>query len=45
VPVIGVNHGRLGFMTDIPLEDVTTTLPEMLTGHYEPNRACCSNRA
>ena len=35
VPVIGVNHGRLGFMTDIPLEDVTTALPEMLSGRYE----------
>jgi len=35
VPVIGVNHGRLGFMTDIPLDHVTTTLPEMLSGRYE----------
>ncbi len=35
VPLIGVNHGRLGFMTDIPLEDVTRALPEMLAGRYE----------
>ncbi|QET02248.1 MULTISPECIES: NAD kinase [Cupriavidus] len=35
VPLIGVNHGRLGFMTDIPLDDVTTVLPAMLSGHYE----------
>ncbi|MGO4302677.1 MULTISPECIES: NAD kinase [unclassified Cupriavidus] len=35
VPLIGVNHGRLGFMTDIPLEDVATALPEMLAGRYE----------
>ncbi|WP_454763519.1 NAD kinase [Cupriavidus campinensis] len=35
VPLIGVNHGRLGFMTDIPLDDVTRTLPEMLAGRYE----------
>ncbi|CAJ0770323.1 MAG: NAD kinase [Ralstonia sp.] len=35
VPVIGVNHGRLGFMTDIPFDDVHTVLPDMLSGRYE----------
>lgn len=35
VPLIGVNHGRLGFMTDIPLEDVRAVLPAMLSGQYE----------
>ncbi|CAG9176847.1 NAD kinase [Cupriavidus pampae] len=35
VPLIGVNHGRLGFMTDIPLDKVTSVLPAMLAGHYE----------
>jgi NAD+ kinase len=35
VPVIGVNHGRLGFMTDIPFEDVHNVLPDMLAGRYE----------
>ncbi|WER44816.1 NAD kinase [Cupriavidus sp. WKF15] len=35
VPLIGVNHGRLGFMTDIPLEDVQSVLPDMLEGRYE----------
>lgn len=35
VPVIGVNHGRLGFMTDIPLDEVTRALPEMLAGRFE----------
>ncbi|MFC4338772.1 NAD kinase [Cupriavidus numazuensis] len=35
VPLIGVNHGRLGFMTDIPLENVQSVLPDMLEGRYE----------
>jgi len=35
VPLIGVNHGRLGFMTDIPLEDVQSVLPDMLAGRFE----------
>lgn len=35
VPLIGVNHGRLGFMTDIPLDDVHSVLPDMLAGRYE----------
>jgi NAD+ kinase len=34
VPLIGINHGRLGFMTDIAL-DKTHVLAEMLTGQYE----------
>lgn len=34
VPLIGINHGRLGFMTDIPLEQVAETLPAMLAGQY-----------
>ncbi len=45
VPLIGVNHGRLGFMTDIPLEDVQSVLPAMLSGHYEPeNRMLLESR-
>jgi NAD+ kinase len=35
VPLIGVNHGRLGFMTDIPLSDMRQVVPEMLAGHYD----------
>jgi len=35
VPLIGVNHGRLGFMTDIPLDNVQAVLPDMLAGRYE----------
>jgi len=35
IPLIGINHGRLGFITDLPLKDVGTTLPLMLRGEYE----------
>lgn len=34
-PLIGINQGRLGFVTDIPLEDYQTTLTPMLQGEYE----------
>ena len=40
VPLLGVNMGRLGYMTDIPIQAVQTTLPKMLAGEYEAdNRA------
>lgn len=35
VPLIGINQGRLGFITDIPLEQFPTVLPPMLAGEYE----------
>lgn len=35
VPLIGVNFGRLGFMTDIPLADMHAVVPDMLDGRYE----------
>ncbi len=33
--LIGINQGRLGFMTDIALEDYRETLSRMLAGSYE----------
>lgn len=33
-PVIGINAGRLGFISDIVLEDMPKVLPEMLSGNY-----------
>ena len=40
VPMIGINQGRLGFITDIPLSEVERTLKAMLGGAYEEdNRA------
>ena len=35
VPLIGINQGRLGFMTDIPLEQIETALSAILAGHYQ----------
>jgi NAD+ kinase len=35
VPLIGINQGRLGFITDIPLNDYASTLEAMLGGTYE----------
>lgn len=33
-PLIGINHGRLGFMTDIPLEQCKAALSAVLGGAY-----------
>src|SRR5690349_2241586 len=35
VPLIGINQGRLGFITDIPLDKFRTVLPPMLAGQFE----------
>lgn len=37
IPLIGVNHGRLGFMTDIAVDQVEV-LSAMLAGRYETDR-------
>ena len=34
VPVIGINRGRLGFLTDIAPTELETELGAVLTGHY-----------
>lgn len=34
-PLIGINQGRLGFITDIPFDAYKATLPPMLQGEYE----------
>lgn len=34
-PLIGINQGRLGFITDIPLDGYENTLAPMLRGEYE----------
>jgi len=35
IPMIGINFGRLGFITDIGLDDMPDVLSEMLAGRYE----------
>ena len=37
-PLIGINQGRLGFITDIAFEDYQATLVPMLRGEYEEDR-------
>jgi len=34
VPMIGVNQGRLGFLADVSVDTMLTTLDEMLAGRY-----------
>jgi NAD+ kinase len=38
VPLIGINFGRLGFMTDIALSHMPEVLAEMLQGRFESDR-------
>ena len=38
VPLIGINQGRLGFLTDVPLSDMEQTLASMLAGRYVEER-------
>jgi NAD+ kinase len=38
VPLIGINQGRLGFLTDIPLPQMTDTLAPMLDGRFVEQR-------
>ncbi|NYT66239.1 NAD kinase [Alcaligenaceae bacterium] len=34
VPLIGINHGRLGFITDIPLHNATEALTRVMQGNF-----------
>lgn len=38
VPLVGINQGRLGFITDIPFENYASRLAPMLKGEYEEDR-------
>jgi len=45
VPLIGINQGRLGFITDVPYKDFATALEPMLHGEYvEDHRSLMSGR-
>ena len=35
LPLVGINQGRLGFITDIPIGKFRDTLAPMLQGHYQ----------
>ncbi|MCB1117845.1 MAG: NAD(+)/NADH kinase [Chlamydiia bacterium] len=34
IPILGINLGQLGFMADIPLDDIYPSLQDLLNGHY-----------
>jgi NAD+ kinase len=36
VPLVGINQGRLGFMTDIPLHEMTSSIDAILVGEFVP---------
>lgn len=36
VPLVGVNQGRLGFMTDIPLHEMISSVDQILAGQFVP---------
>lgn len=35
IPMVGINHGRLGFITDIPLHNALNAVTRILDGHFE----------
>jgi NAD+ kinase len=37
-PVIGINRGRLGFLTDITPDEISTQVPQILGGEYNAER-------
>jgi NAD+ kinase len=38
VPLLGINRGRLGFLTDVSPADMLQRLDEVLAGHYSEDR-------
>ena len=34
VPLLGINLGHVGFLADIPADDIATNMDEILNGHY-----------
>ncbi len=38
IPILGINLGKLGFLTDIAPDELTTKLQEVLAGHYSSDQ-------
>jgi NAD+ kinase len=38
VPLVGINQGRLGFITDVPVAEMRAVLQAMVAGDYEEER-------
>ena len=36
IPLVGINQGRLGFMTDVGVDDIETIIPRILDGDFVP---------
>lgn len=45
VPLVGVNQGRLGFLTDVSVEDMLDTMEEILGGEYAAEERFLLNTA
>lgn len=45
VPLVGINHGRLGFITDIPLQDCRPRWRACWKAASRSRNACCSRAA
>ena len=43
IPIIGVNLGRLGFLTDLTLSNLSESLPRLLAGEYREERRVLLN--
>ena len=35
IPILGINQGRLGFLADLSIDQVSEALPPILKGHYQ----------
>ena len=35
IPILGINQGRLGFLADLSIDQVSEALPPILEGHYQ----------
>src|SRR5690606_2306752 len=38
IPMVGINHGRLGFITDIPIQNAHDAVTSILNGQYEADQ-------
>ena len=38
IPLVGINQGRLGFITDVPIGEFASALAPMIAGSYEEER-------
>jgi NAD+ kinase len=43
VPLVGINHGRLGFITDIAIEDYRQALASILAGEFDEDSRALIN--